>query len=53
MSIFNEQYNEQYRVAAVASDRLLVWGILSGEVQTILNPEPRLASLQKSIRLES
>lgn len=35
MSIFDEQY----RVVAVESDRLLVRGILSGEVLTILNPE--------------
>lgn len=36
MSIFDEQY----RVVAVESDRLLVRGILSGEVLTIINPEP-------------
>lgn len=36
MSIFDEQY----RVVAVEGDRLLVRGILSGEVLTIVNPEP-------------
>jgi hypothetical protein len=36
MSIFDEQY----RVVAVESDRLLVRGILSGDVLTIINPEP-------------
>ena len=33
-------FGEQYRVVAVESDRLLVRGILSGEVLTIINPEP-------------
>jgi hypothetical protein len=36
MSIFDEQY----RVVDVESDRVLVRGILSGEVLTIINPEP-------------
>jgi len=33
-------FEEQYRVVAVESDRLLVRGILSGDVLTIINPEP-------------
>jgi len=33
-------FEEQYRVVAVESDRLLVRGVLSGEVLTIINPEP-------------
>ena len=33
-------FSEQYRVVSAQSDRLLVRGILSGEVLTILNPEP-------------
>jgi hypothetical protein len=33
-------FDQQYRVVAVESDRLLVRGILSGEVLTIINPEP-------------
>jgi len=33
-------FGQQYRVVAVESDRLLVRGILSGEVLTIINPEP-------------
>jgi hypothetical protein len=33
-------FDEQYRVVAVENDRLLVRGILSGEVLTIINPEP-------------
>jgi len=33
-------FAEKYRVVAVESDRLLVRGILSGEVLTIINPEP-------------
>ncbi len=36
MSIFDQQY----RVVAVESDRLLIRGIHSGEVLTIINPEP-------------
>ena len=36
MSIFDEQY----RVVAIESDRLLIRGILSGKVLTIVNPEP-------------
>ena len=33
-------FEEQYRVVAVESDRLLVRGIFSGEVLTIINSEP-------------
>jgi len=33
-------FEEHYRVVAVESDRLLVRGVLSGEVLTIVNPEP-------------
>ena len=33
-------FEEQYRVVTVESDRLLVRGVLSGEVLTIINPEP-------------
>jgi hypothetical protein len=33
-------FDQQYRVVAVQSDRLLVRGILSGEVLTIINTEP-------------
>lgn len=33
-------FEQQYRVVAVAADRLQVRGILTGEVLTILNPEP-------------
>jgi len=32
-------FDEQYRVVAVEGDRLLVRGILSGEVLTIINNE--------------
>ena len=31
-------FDEQYRVVAIESDRLVVRGILSGEVLTIVNP---------------
>jgi hypothetical protein len=38
MSIFDEKY----RVVEVESDRLMVRGVHSGEVLTIINPEPSL-----------
>jgi len=33
-------FDERYRVLAVEDDRLLVRGILSGQVLTIVNPAP-------------
>lgn len=36
MSIFDEQY----RVVAIQGDRLVIKGISSGDVLTIINPEP-------------
>jgi len=33
-------FAEQYRVVAVQGDRLVIRGILSGQVLTIINPEP-------------
>jgi hypothetical protein len=36
MSIFDEQY----RVVAIDGDRLHIRGILSGNILTIINPEP-------------
>jgi hypothetical protein len=33
-------FDEQYRVVAIESDRLVVRGILSGKVLTIMNPAP-------------
>jgi hypothetical protein len=36
MSIFDEQY----RVVAIQGDRLVIKGISSGVVLTIINPEP-------------
>jgi len=33
-------FGEKYRVVSVESDRLLVRGVLSGEVLTIVNPQP-------------
>jgi hypothetical protein len=40
-------FEEQYRVVAVESDRLLVREILSGEVLTIINPEPETPLTQE------
>ncbi|MFZ1130575.1 MAG: hypothetical protein WBV31_08380 [Terriglobales bacterium] len=36
MSVFDEKY----RVVAIKNDRLVIRGILSGSVLTIINPEP-------------
>jgi hypothetical protein len=33
-------FDEKYRVVSVQGDRLLVRGIRSGEILTIINPEP-------------
>jgi hypothetical protein len=33
-------FDEQYRVVAIEGDHLVIRGILSGEVLTIVNPEP-------------
>jgi hypothetical protein len=33
-------FDEQYRVIAIEGDSLVIRGILSGNVLTILNPEP-------------
>jgi hypothetical protein len=33
-------FDEQYRVVAIEGDRLVIRGILSGEILTIVNPEP-------------
>jgi hypothetical protein len=33
-------FDEKYRVVAVESQRLVIRGTLSGEVLTIINPEP-------------
>jgi hypothetical protein len=37
MSIFDEKY----RVVTIEGDRLVVRGVRSGEVLTIINPEPQ------------
>jgi len=34
-------FDEQYRVVAIEGDRLVIKGILSGNVLTIINPEPQ------------
>ncbi len=33
-------FDEKYRVVAIESDRLVIRGILSGDVLAIVNPEP-------------
>jgi len=32
-------FDQQYRVVAIEEDRLVIRGVLTGEVLTILNPE--------------
>jgi hypothetical protein len=34
-------FDQQYRVVKVEGDRLLVRGVVNGEVLTIVNPEPQ------------
>jgi hypothetical protein len=33
-------FDEKYRVVAIDGDRLVIRGILTGDVLTIVNPEP-------------
>lgn len=33
-------FDQQYRVVAIEGDRLLVRGVVNGEVLAIVNPEP-------------
>ncbi len=33
-------FDERYRVVAIDGDRLVIRGILTGDVLTIINPEP-------------
>ena len=40
-------FDEQYRVVAIETDRLVVRGVHSGEVLTIVNPEPQSPLSQK------
>jgi len=40
-------FDQQYRVVAVKSDRLLVRGTLSGEILTIINTEPEAPLTQE------
>jgi hypothetical protein len=41
-------FYQQYRVVAVEGDRLLVRGILGGEVRTIINTEPEAPLTQEN-----
>jgi hypothetical protein len=47
MSVFDEKY----RVVAVESDRLLLRGVLSGDVLTIVNSEPEIPLTQEEYPL--
>lgn len=40
-------FEERYRVVSVESDRLLVRGVLSGEMLTIISPEPETPLTQE------
>jgi hypothetical protein len=40
-------FDEKYRVVSVQADRLLIRGVLSGEVLTIMNPEPETGFLSQ------
>jgi hypothetical protein len=47
----NSIFDQHYRVVAVESDRLLVRGIVNGEVLAILNPEPEVPLSQEDFHL--
>jgi hypothetical protein len=47
MSVFDEKY----RVVGVESDRLLLRGVLSGDVLTIVNSEPEVPLTQEEYPL--
>jgi hypothetical protein len=43
MSIMEERssiFDQKYRVVAIDGDRLVIRGVLSGDVLAIINPEP-------------
>jgi hypothetical protein len=40
-------FEEQYRVVAVESGRLLLRGVLSGQVLTLVNPAPEIPLSQE------
>jgi hypothetical protein len=40
-------FGEQYRVVAVEGDRLMVRGVVSGNVLTIVNPQPEVPLTEK------
>jgi hypothetical protein len=40
-------FEQKYRVVAVESQRLVIRGVLSGEVLTIVNPEPEFPLSEK------
>jgi hypothetical protein len=44
-------FDEKYRVVGVERDRLLVRGVHSGDVLTILNPEPEIPLTQEEYPL--
>jgi hypothetical protein len=47
----NSIFDQHYRIVAVQSDRLLVRGVVSGEVLAILNPEPEVPLSQENFPL--
>ncbi|HMD16326.1 MAG TPA: hypothetical protein VKH18_06630 [Terriglobales bacterium] len=47
MSIFDEKY----RVVAIEGDRLLIRGVVSGDVLAIVNPEPETPLTQEDYPL--
>jgi len=44
-------FEEHYRVVAIEGDRLLIRGILSGDVLAIVNPEPETPLSQEDYPL--
>jgi len=44
-------FDEQYRVVAIEGDRLVIRGTVSGDVLTIINPDPETPLTQEDYPL--
>jgi len=50
-AIQGEIFDEKYRVVAIEGDRLLIRGVVSGDVLAIVNPEPETPLSQEDYPL--
>jgi hypothetical protein len=46
-------FQEQHRVIAVDGDHVLIRGVQSGQILTIVNPQPETPLNEETFRLES